>query len=803
MDLNNSGRLKQLFLFCFALLFSFFAAAQDLSQIDRLSDDELRSYWEQAQAQGYTVEQIKAIAVQRGLSPEQMATLEQRLAMLGLQTPALEGQEIDNSLEITKGNTFGMEGGVIGDGVKEDPLFGYSFFNNQNITFTPNLNLATPKNYQLGPGDEMVINIWGAAENNYNKTVDREGAIRIQNVGPVYVNGLTIEEATEKIEQRLKRIYSGISASASSPYKVNVSVALVNVRTVQVNIIGEVKVPGTYSLSALSTVLNALYASGGPTKDGTFRDVKLIRAGQEIATFDIYAYLTAGSQDGNLTVQDQDVIIVAPYISRITVDGAVKRTGIYELRDSETLADLLRYASGFSSDAYRDRVVIERIQGDRKRIKEVDFANAANEPMKDGDAVNVRNIIPIYENRLSIQGAVYREGNYEFTEGVTLKDLIDKASGVRKEAFLDRGLLFRSEDGISQNVVSFSVSKILSGEESIILKPNDEVRIYDKYSLTEAPFVSVDGAVNNPNTFPYAENMTVEDLVILAGGFKRGANPELIDVYRRVDDDNFETLSESFSVSADGRLIGSGDGFKLMPGDQVSVRYLKGIFDQKRVNVSGEVNTPGNYSLTEKQQRISDLVDLSGGLSDFAFVEGATLVRKNPYYRDDIQRTISQGINDSITASMEELNNQEEFRVGIDLKKILEEGGRGSKYDLILENGDQLIVPSTKETIKTEGQVLVPTMVRYDDNLTALDYINRSGGFAPNAKRGRTYVIYANGDIAATKNFLFFRTYPKIKPGAVILVPQRPDRTPLTVQEGIGITSGIVTIGLLIDRLVR
>ena len=803
MDLHNSGRLKRLLLFSFALIFSLFAAAQDLGRIDQLSDSDLRSYWEQARAQGYTVEQIKALAVSRGLSSEQMARLEQRIGELGLSSDSLEGSEIDNALEITKGEAFGFEGGVIGDGIQEDPLFGYDFFNNQNITFTPNLNLATPKNYQLGPGDELAISLWGAAENSYNKTVDREGAIRIENVGPVYVNGLTIEVATQKIEQRLKRIYAGISAPASSPYKVNVGVALVNVRTVQVNIIGEVKVPGTYSLSALSTVLNALYASGGPTKEGTFREVKLVRNGEEVAVFDIYKYLTAGSQEGNTTVQDQDVIIVAPYSSRIRINGAVKRQGIYELKDSESLADLFKYASGFSSDAYREKVVIERIEGDRKRIKEVLYANAANESMKDGDVVSVRNIIPIYENKLSISGAVYREGNYEYTSGVTLKDLIDKASGVRKEAFLDRGLLFRSDDGIRKTVVPFSVSKVLSGETNIDLQPNDDVRIYNKYALSESPTISIDGAVNNPDSYPFAEDMTIEDLVIIAGGYRRGANPELIDVYRRVEDDNIETLTERFEVTADGSLVGSGGSFALQPGDKVSVRYLKGIFDQKRVTVTGEVNVPGNYSLTTKEQRISDLVDLSAGLTDFAFVDGATLVRKNPYYRADIQRTISEGINDSIGASYEDLNNKMEFRVGIDLGEILAEGGRGSKYDLILEDGDQLIIPSTKQTIKIEGEVLAPTMVRFDDNLTALDYINKSGGFSLNAKKGRTYVIYANGDIAATKNFLFFRTFPKIKPGAVILVPSRPDRNPLTVQEGIGITSGIVTMGLLIDRLLR
>ena len=776
------------------------------SNVEDLTDEQIQAYWQKAKAQGYTMEQLKAIAASRGISPSQIAELERRLNEMGDSTKSLEGKQIDSLREIDETPKLGFTGNEIKEGVTKDPLFGYDFFNNQNISFTPNMNLATPTNYELGPGDEISINLWGAAETNYSVEVDREGAIRISNIGLIYVSGLTMEEASAKIKNKLKRIYSGINASDSSPYKVFLNISLVNVRTVQVNIIGEVKVPGTYSLSALSTVLNALYASGGPTKQGTFREIKLVRNGEEITFFDVYDYLINGSQIGNKTLRDQDVIIVAPYISRVGISGSVKRPGKYEMKAGETLNDLLSFSGGFTSNAYKERVVLERIEGDRKVVKEILVDNEKETPLQDGDSLAVKSVIDKFENKISIEGAVYRPGRYEFTPGITVKDLISKAAGVNDQAFLQRGLLFSTNDGVIETATPFSVSEVLSGKTEIQLQPDDRVEIFNKYNLSESYTLTIDGAVNNPKTIPYVQNMTVEDLVLVGGGFTDAANVSKIDIYRRVDDDNYETLSKNFKVSANGQLtLEDGSNFVLQPNDRVSVRYLRGFSEQIKVVVSGEANYPGSYTIENKNEKISDLLNRAGGVTEYAFVKGATLVRKNPFYKEETLKETFEGLaeKEEVTGSEDDtLKNRRDFRVGINLQDIIDD--EDSKHNLVLKTGDQLIIPSTKQTVKVEGEVLVPSLVRYEKGMTLKDYISKSGGFSTDAKKGKTYVVYANGDIASTKHFLFFRSYPKLEPGAAILVPAKPEnRNKLTTQEVIGISTGLTTLGLLIDRLLQ
>ena len=819
IKMNFNIKQTTFYLFLSFSLITFSLKAQDIpssilsTDIENLSDEQIKTYWEKAQSQGYTMEQLKAIAATKGVSSTKIAELERRLNQMGTSSNQLKGEQIDTSLTIDKSEEkIGFSGKEMKEGVTKDPLFGYDFFNNQNISFTPNMNLATPSNYELGPGDEISINLWGAAESNYSTEVDREGAIRIPSIGPVYVSGLSMKEASGKVKSKLKRIYSGIGAAENSPYKVFFNISLVNVRTVQVNIIGEVKVPGTYSLSGLSTVLNALYASGGPTKQGTFREIKLVRNGDEVTYFDVYDYLVNGSQEGNKTLKDQDVIIISPYVSRVNINGSVKRTGAYELKPGETLNDLLEFTGGFTSNAYKDRVVLERIEGDRKVVKEILVDKESETPLQDGDVLTVNQIIDKFENRIRIEGAVYRPGSYEFTDGLTVNDLIQKAAGVTERAFLDRGLLFSTEDGVTEIVTPFSVSDMLKGNKSITLKPDDKVQIFNKYNLSENYTLTIDGAVNSPITIPYVENMTVEDLVLLGDGFTDGANENKIDIYRRVNDDSYETLSENFKVSANGELtLDDGSNFVLQPNDRVSVRYLKGYSEQIRVAVEGEANYPGNYTIENKNEKISDLLQQAGGITQYAFIEGATLVRKNPFFKEETQKETFEGLvekenitgkQDSTSTEIETLKNRKEFRVGIDLQKIIKDND--SKHNLVLKSGDRLIIPSTRQTVKVQGEVLVPSLVRYEKGMTLKDYISKSGGFASDAKKGKTYVVYANGDIASTSHFLFFRSYPRLEPGAVILVPAKPEnRNKLSAQEVVGISTGLTTLGLLIDRLLQ
>lgn len=801
-NIFNKNHIVFLSLFL-SLFISGSAFAQSLpANLNNLDDDQLYGYFTKAKAQGYTLEQIKAIARTKGVSASKIAEMEQKLANMESQEETIGGQQIDNVLEIVKDDEQNNLDVQLKNG--KDPLFGYDFFNNSSITFTPNINLATPESYQLGPGDDLVINIWGAAENIYNTSVDREGVIRISGVGPVYVNGLSIVEATKKIKGALARIYSGIKDADRSPSKVFVSVSLSNVRTVQVDIIGEVKVPGTYSLNALSSVLNALYASGGPTKKGTFRDVKLVRNGINVATFDIYKYLIEGSQKGNNNLQDGDVLIVSPYISRITVSGAIKRPGVYEIKPEENFADLIDFMGGFESNAYKDLLILERIDGDRRKVKEVLLDDVLHEALKDGDKMIVNTIIDKYVNRVQIEGAVYRPGTYELTEGLTLENLITKAAGVSENAFVDRGLLFSTKDELNEKITPFSVKEVLDGKNDITLRPNDRVRIFSKEGLKEKNYITIDGAVNKPSRLKYLENATIEDLIMLGGGLKMSANANKVDVYRKVNDDKFETLSESFQISADGKLaFENNEAFFLEPGDRVSVRFLKGSEDQLNVSVRGESNYPGSYAMGNRDMKISDLLEISGGISPYAFVEGASLIRLSSEKDETGQAKILSELDDEELEieNIEVIEEKTSYRVGISLKDIMQ--NPDSNGNLILKNGDVLVIPSVKETVKVEGEVLVPSLIRYQGRSTLKEYINKSGGFGTNAKRSKTFVVYANGDIATTKQFLFFRSYPKLLPGAVVLVPSKEEqkRSKMSTQEIVALSTSVASFAILIQTL--
>ena len=659
--------------------------------------------------------------------------------------------------------------------------------------------MATPTTYQLGPGDELLIDIWGAAQNNYRKEVDRQGAIRIENVGPIYVSGLSVEKAKAKIISYLKKIYSGIDASSSSYNKVFAEVSLVGVRTVHINIIGEVKVPGTYALSALSTVLNALYASGGPTENGTFRTVKIVRGGQAHQEFDIYKYLIEGSEKGNVLLQDQDVIIVKPYISKIEVEGNVKRPGLYELKEGETIKDLINYFSGFTANAYKERLFVERVNGSQKEMNEISLTKHYDFVLNDGDKLTVGAVIDRFENRVSISGAVYRPGNFELTKNLKLSELIKKAEGLKDNAFVDRGVIYRTIDDVNVEMISFSVKEILEKKSDVILKREDNIQIFSKESLKEVYTVSIDGAINKPQKMQFIEKMQLEDLIAISGGFKEGADVNVIDVSRRINDDNFETISKSLRKSSTGNLeTVQSEPFYLEPYDRVSVRYLKGYTKQKNVSIQGEIMYPGTYSITHKDERISDLINKAGGFSPFAYFKGVTLLRKSNKIIEREQVDLFQNLikKDSLV-DLDIL--KKDVRIGIDIKKIMSKNGHKSKYDLILEEGDVLIIPSEKQTVDVRGEVLLPAVIRYDKKNSFKDYIYGSGGFSQRAKKGKTYVIYANGAIRSTKRFLFFKTYPKIEPGAIILVPQKVERKGTSISEIIGISTALGTLGLLIN----
>jgi protein involved in polysaccharide export with SLBB domain len=767
--------------------------------VESLSDQKLFGYYQKIKSQGYSDEQIKTLARARGVSVSKISEFESRIN--AIENSEIETEEpLDNSLELEDSQL--IKGGG-SDGVKlKSEIFGMDFFSNKNISFTPNLNLSTPINYKLGPGDKLVISIWGASEKTYSPSIDREGAIRLPNIGPVLLNGLTIEAATSKIKGALKRIYSGLDAPENSSYRVNLGVSLASVRTVQVNIIGEVNTPGTYSLSSLSTVLNALYAAGGPTNKGTFRDIKLVRNGQETVSFDMYKYLTEGSQEGNNVLRDQDVIIVSSYISRVSINGSVKRPGLFELKPNETLKNLLKYTSGFTSNAYKDMVIVERISGDARRVVEIDLKNADSEILKDGDILEVQSISGNFENKVQIEGAVSRPGVFQLTEGLTLTQLINKADGVLGQAFLERGTIFRTTDGVNTEIISFSISDLLNKtSDDILLKNNDLIKIFGKYELKEKSYISISGAVINPKRIRFVDNLSVEDMVLLSGGFTENADISKIDVYRKINGEKEDILVETIRIESLGLNKSNASAFLLKPNDRISVRYLKGYSSQISVSIKGEINYPGGYSLENRVIRISDIIEQAGGLTKYAYAGGASLTRINPYFKEKAQVEVGKGVNENLSDLDEDiqLKNKANLRVGIDLNKILEKPD--SKYNMILKSGDILTIPSTKETVKVEGEVLVPSLVRFDSSYTLKDYISNSGGFAENARKNKTYVVYLNGEIAATKRFLFFKSYPKLEPGALVIVPKKPEKKGMTSQQVLAGTTALATLALIITSI--
>jgi polysaccharide export protein len=782
--------------------FSFsYISAQELNMeqlssinVDNLSNDQIRSFWEKAQSQGYTLSDLENLAKLKGVPQIQISKLNQRILMLPSKQKVVSKTTIVEKQEGI--DTFGITDNKNID-IKKSKVFGFDFFQNPKISFAPNVNMPTPENYIVGTGDELIIDVWGAAENSFSQKIDNQGNINLNMIGKIRVGGLNFNEVKTKINSALRQIYSGISASEGSYNKVYTSVSIGNVRTVKVNIIGEVQVPGTYSLNALSTLLNALYACGGPTETGSFRDIQLIRNGNKIATFDVYNFLLKGSQEGNLNLNDQDIIIVPPYKNQVEVKGNVKREGFYEIKDNENLATLIDFFGGFKANAYKDNLVIERIVGAKREVKEVSYSQANTFIMKSGDKLTIQKLSDIYHNKISIGGAVYQPGNYAYTEGMSALDLINRAAGVLDQAHLERGLLFRTTNRVDKQTLNFSVKDLLDKKINLPLQTNDSLFIFSNDNIKNKQFVRIEGAVKNPTSIPFMEGLKAEDLIIMAGGFTEGADASTIHLSRQVNDENFKTISEVQHISLSPDLKVSSGSVTLQPNDIVTVRYQKGYSAQQLIKIEGEISFPGHYSILTKDERISDFIERAGGITPYAYLKGATLIRKMKDLSDKEQIKQLQELNNATNEiKIEKIGNDNEYRVGINLEKIMK--NKNSYQNLILKNEDILIIPSEKQTVEVKGLVLAPSLVQYEKGKTLKSYVNNAGGFANNARKRAAYVMYANGSVEGTRNFLFFKSYPKIEPGSIIIIPEKPERKSLSTTETISITTALTTLMILI-----
>nr|WP_311456828.1 SLBB domain-containing protein [uncultured Capnocytophaga sp.] len=780
--------------------------------IDQISDEQIQAFWDKAQAQGYSLTDLETAAQVKGIPSSQISKLRQRIMTLSTSRVNKNNNSQTNKTSSNTQEVFGRTPiNRAKDSLtltKKNRLFGYDFFQNPKISFAPTINVPTPESYIINTGDELLIEVWGATENSTTQKVDNQGNIILPLAGKVHVGGLNFTEAKARINTALRRIYAGIAAPEGSYSKIYTGVSIANIRTVKVNIIGEVQAPGTYSISALSNVINALYASGGPTKNGSFRNIQVVRSGKTIATLDIYDFLLKGSQQGNINLIDQDVIIVPPYRNQVEVIGFVKREGLYEVKEGEKLSNLIDFFGGFSANAYKDNLVIERISGAKREVKEVALSEAEKFAIYGGDKLIVHKLSDIYHNKISITGAVYQPGNYAYKDGMTVLDLINKAAGIRDEAYLNRAILFRTLNRVDKQSVNFSLKDILEQKQTIPLQANDSLHIYGRDSLSLKYFVRIEGAVRKPQQVPFAKGMTPEDLIIIAGGFIEGADHSQVQVARQTNDTNFKIISNIQNVPLSENLEGK-QSIELEPYDIVTVRFQKGYTPQQIVKIEGEIAFPGSYAILSKEERISSLIERAGGFAPYAYIEGATLLRKKRQEKEDntqekqlkklkkVDKELSIiETTDTNTEERKENEEKNEYRVGINLKKIMK--NKNSYEDLILKEDDILIIPSEKQTVEVKGLVLAPSLVRYEKGKSTKSYINSAGGFSDNAQKRSVYVMYSNGDVKGTKKFLFFKSYPKVAPGSIVIVPEKPERKGMTATETISITTAITTLAILI-----
>ena len=689
---------------------------------------------------------------------------------------------------------------------EEDPteqIYGHDLFDNPNLTFEPNINVATPSSYSLGPGDEVIIDVWGASETTIRQVVSPEGCILVNSLGPIYLSGKTVAEANEFVKQELSKIYSGITGDAPTTY---VKLTLGEIRTIQVSVMGEVNVPGTYTLSSFASVFHALYYAGGVNDIGTLRSVRVVREGNTIAELDIYEYIMRGQIDDNIRLQDGDVILVNPYVSLVRVFGKVKRPMYYEVKKDESVGTLLKYAGGFTGDAYKRAVRVVRRTGREHEIFNVTEANFSSFLMEDGDAVTVDSVLNRFVNRIELRGAVYRPGIYQLDEKVnTVKTLIQEAEGVLGDAFLNRAILDRENDDLTHEMLQVDVKGILKGTApDIPLQKNDVLYIPSIHDLREEQTVAIHGEVADPGTYLYSEEMTVEDLVIQAGGLLEAAATVKVEVARRVKAPRSEEFSESVGQSfsfdlKEGLLVGSGsEDFHLMPFDEVYIRRSPAYYKQRNVTVAGEVLFSGSYALSKKNERLSDLVTKAGGVTPAAYVRGARLIRTMTEdeirRKNDVSRVISAG--DSI-AMKKIVDLSDKYSVGIDLEKAL--ANPGSQYDMVLRENDILYVPEYVSTVKINGAVMYPNTVLYKEGENLRYYINQAGGYGNKAKKRKAYVVYMNGTVARLRS----RSSKAIEPGCEIIVPAKDPKKGMSPAEIISMGTSASSLATMIATLVN
>lgn len=778
-----------------------------------MTDQQVLEYVKQGMSEGKDQRQMATELARRGVTREQAERVKKLYEQeQGVSTSKMSGTEL-NEARLREATQEESTTSVLENPqpdsrelAQENQVFGRNIFNTRNLTFEPSVNLATPPNYRLGPGDEVIIDIWGTSQNTIRQQISPDGTINIEKIGPVSLSGMTVSEANEYLKRVLGKTYSGLDAPDGA---LEIRLTLGNTRTIQINVMGEVVQPGTYALSSFSTVFHALYRAGGVNEIGSLRNVQVTRNGKTVAKVDVYDFIMKGKTQDDIRLQEGDVIIVPAYEALVQISGNVKRPMKFEMKKNETLATLINYAGGFSADAYTRSLRVVRQNGEEYEINTVKEIDYSAYPMRNGDVVTAEAILNRFTNKLEVRGAVYRPGIYQLNGEInTVRALVNEAKGLMGDAFTNRAVLQREREDLTTEIISVDVRSIMAGTSpDIPLQKNDILYIPSIHDLEDRGDVAIFGEVAKPDSYSYSDNMTLEDLIIRAGGLRESASTVRVDVSRRIKDPkstvSTDSIGQMFTFALkDGFVIDGEQGFTLQPYDQVFVRRSPGYQAQQNVQVTGEVIFGGTYAMTTTEERLSDLVKKAGGATPKAYLRGAKLIRvandeEKKRMRDVINlmnRQFGEAMMDSLGIRVEDT-----FSVGIDLEKAMAKPG--SEYDLVLREGDVLSVPKLNNTVKVNGAVMMPNTVGYLSDKNANYYLDQAGGYALNAKKSKKFVIYMNGQVARIKG----RSKDKIEPGCEIIVPSKKNKK-VNVGEILGYASSfgsLATMFATISNLIK
>ena len=857
-----------------------------------ISDAQILQIISAANQRGMSSQEVAAFAKSKGYSDQDISAIMQRANTLNANNGASQSSSssmLRQQVQFGQSDIFktgSFDTASLNN--QESKIFGYEVFHNNSISFSPNMNMATPKDYVVGPGDQLIVQVYGIAQASFNLYVNTEGKVVIPNVGVVHVGSLSIDAVKTMLTQKIGTRYAGLQGTNPSSF---LMLTVGNIRTIKINIVGDVKTPGAYELPSFTTIFNALYAAGGPTINGSFREVQLFRGGKQIANTDLYEFLLKGKTDKNLRLEDNDVLLIPKYNKRVELVGEVRRNLFFELKGKETVETLIEMAGGFTESAYKKMVTIQRINGLNKSIINVTDKEQASTVLEDGDFIAIGKTLTNYKNRIQILGSVNRTGDYELKANMKVADLVELAGGLKADAFYKRAILYRTNNDLQQESINIDLSKAIEKENTnnIILQKEDLLVIASIYDIKENYFVTLQGEVNQTGVFPYTKGMTIGELILKANGFKEAASGSSIELVRRVRDDNDKIANIiHVEVEKDLSIKNTDKDIALEPFDQVYVRAAVGFRNLKKVYVQGEANYTGQYIMDKPNMTIGDLLKRAGGVLNSSNVKGAVLIRRTIFYNkvsneneylnklEELRARYVDSTNSGFTESAKiklsqidkEINelyvkkiknqetsadignlskssdprnkkdttsktknkteqeniedlktalqarvfknlrdvtvNEDQYQfVSINLEKIIA-ATSASKYDVQLQEGDILYIPTFNETVSVSGDVLYPVAVKYEEGATLKDYINQAGGFNNTALKSKAYVVEANGVVKRTHQFFGIRFYPEIAAGAQIFVPQNnKQKSNLSIDRILGLTSSLVTTYLLIQNLTK